>query len=163
MELDLRAQWRLRNDILAIASGRTPSSVIDSLPTCVFAIWQGGSCVTPKLEALPVAGKGKGKNRAGPESDRLRLEALAAAASREPRCPICLDEYEADTMLMSAPCNHAFHKDCLKTWLSTRRTCPMCRYDVGAYGSRNIVGRPGQSEAQDAAIAAASLLPEPNQ
>ncbi|PWN44561.1 hypothetical protein IE81DRAFT_345545 [Ceraceosorus guamensis] len=110
MEFDLRAHWRLRDEILGISSNRTPSSVIDSLPTCVFAIWQGGSCVTPKLEALPVTGEGKGKNRAGPESDRLRLEALAAAASREPRCPICLDEYEADTMLMSAPCNHAFHK-----------------------------------------------------
>lgn len=40
-------------------------------------------------------------------------------------CPICRDDYEVGQKLMSLPCHHAFHPDCVKTWLLTSGTCPV--------------------------------------
>lgn len=52
-------------------------------------------------------------------------------------CSICRCEFEDgeeddDEFLLKIDCNHVFHYDCLKTWLTERKnTCPICRYVVG--------------------------------
>lgn len=46
-------------------------------------------------------------------------------------CPICLDDFASaddDVKVIVTKCNHAFHTECLETWLSRRGTCPTCRF-----------------------------------
>lgn len=52
--------------------------------------------------------------------------------SRQVECVVCLEEYvDGVSRVMSLPCGHEFHVDCITTWLTTRRrTCPICKGDV---------------------------------
>lgn len=43
-------------------------------------------------------------------------------------CAVCLCEFEADDKLRLLPkCSHAFHVECIDTWLLSHSTCPLCR------------------------------------
>ncbi|XP_021731375.1 RING-H2 finger protein ATL13-like [Chenopodium quinoa] len=43
-------------------------------------------------------------------------------------CAVCLCEFEPDDKLRLLPkCSHAFHVDCIDTWLLSHSTCPLCR------------------------------------
>eukprot|EP00250_Pteridium_aquilinum_P012086 c20501_g1_i1 orf=58-1488(+) len=43
-------------------------------------------------------------------------------------CAVCLCEFEAEDRLRLLPkCSHAFHMDCIDTWLLSHSTCPLCR------------------------------------
>jgi len=41
-------------------------------------------------------------------------------------CGICLGKITTN-IIRPRRCNHWFHKDCLKEWLSKKMECPMCR------------------------------------
>ncbi|RYP61878.1 hypothetical protein DL771_009967 [Monosporascus sp. 5C6A] len=51
---------------------------------------------------------------------------------RQVECAVCLEEYvDGVSQVMSLPCGHEFHVDCITPWLTTRRrTCPICKGDV---------------------------------
>ena len=58
------------------------------------------------------------------------VEACPVIILDPPRtCPICLCEnmYEGVSV---GPCNHVFHKECLRVWTDKSMTCPMCRTDL---------------------------------
>ncbi|XP_073018354.1 RING-H2 finger protein ATL13-like [Primulina eburnea] len=43
-------------------------------------------------------------------------------------CAVCLCEFEGEDKLRLLPkCSHAFHMDCIDTWLLSHSTCPLCR------------------------------------
>lgn len=43
-------------------------------------------------------------------------------------CAVCLSEFEAEDKLRLLPkCSHAFHMECIDTWLLSHSTCPLCR------------------------------------
>ncbi|MQM14320.1 hypothetical protein Taro_047250 [Colocasia esculenta] len=43
-------------------------------------------------------------------------------------CAVCLCEFGADDKLRLLPrCSHAFHLECIDTWLLSHSTCPLCR------------------------------------
>lgn len=43
-------------------------------------------------------------------------------------CAVCLCQFNEQDMLRLLPlCNHAFHTECIDTWLLTNSTCPLCR------------------------------------
>ncbi|PNT69325.1 RING-H2 finger protein ATL13 [Brachypodium distachyon] len=43
-------------------------------------------------------------------------------------CAVCLCEFAAEDELRLLPsCSHAFHVDCIDTWLLSHSTCPLCR------------------------------------
>ncbi|KAF5286398.1 hypothetical protein FQA39_LY16318 [Lamprigera yunnana] len=44
-------------------------------------------------------------------------------------CIICFDELRSYSSLY-LPCNHIFHEDCVRKWMSTNRTCPICRSTI---------------------------------
>mmetsp|Transcript_11911 Transcript_11911/g.22848 ORF Transcript_11911/g.22848 Transcript_11911/m.22848 type:complete len:315 (+) Transcript_11911:478-1422(+) len=46
-------------------------------------------------------------------------------------CSICLTQIEKDnTQVMTTPCNHHFHKDCLTHWMTIKLQCPTCRAEL---------------------------------
>ncbi|KAK9667825.1 hypothetical protein RND81_13G013200 [Saponaria officinalis] len=46
-------------------------------------------------------------------------------------CLICLGEFfENDYLRLLPKCSHAFHVNCIDTWLKTHSTCPLCRANV---------------------------------
>lgn len=51
---------------------------------------------------------------------------------RQKECVVCLEEYvDGVSRVMSLPCGHEFHAECITPWLVTRRrTCPICKGDV---------------------------------
>lgn len=78
-----------------------PQSLIDSLPTCEYGKWDGGSCRQPTPE---VVGKGKGKGKQ-----------TGTGVGRDTMCPICREDYLDSDLLMSINgCCHAFHAECIK-------------------------------------------------
>ncbi|KAF8389310.1 hypothetical protein HHK36_026003 [Tetracentron sinense] len=46
-------------------------------------------------------------------------------------CAVCLCEFEAEAKLRLLPkCSHAFHLECIDTWLLSHSTCPLCRSNL---------------------------------
>ncbi|GMH13620.1 hypothetical protein Nepgr_015461 [Nepenthes gracilis] len=46
-------------------------------------------------------------------------------------CAVCLNWFEPVEVLRLLPkCKHAFHVECVDTWLDAHSTCPLCRYRV---------------------------------
>ncbi|KAF1871319.1 hypothetical protein Lal_00020111 [Lupinus albus] len=46
-------------------------------------------------------------------------------------CAVCLNKFEPSEVLRLLPkCKHAFHVECVDTWLEAHSTCPLCRYRV---------------------------------
>ncbi|KAJ7979360.1 putative Ring finger protein [Quillaja saponaria] len=46
-------------------------------------------------------------------------------------CAVCLNGFEPTEVLRLLPkCKHAFHVECVDTWLDAHSTCPLCRYRV---------------------------------
>ncbi|KAI9373255.1 hypothetical protein BJX61DRAFT_533270 [Aspergillus egyptiacus] len=58
---------------------------------------------------------------------------------RQVECVVCLEEYvDGQSRVMSLPCGHEFHAECITPWLTTRRrTCPICKGDVVRSMSHN--------------------------
>lgn len=45
------------------------------------------------------------------------------------QCNICLDELNKEDSLVKLKCNHIYHTDCIKEWLTKQSTkCPNCRF-----------------------------------
>ncbi|GAA6061160.1 hypothetical protein JCM10212_005746 [Sporobolomyces blumeae] len=51
-------------------------------------------------------------------------------------CTVCQDDFQLSETLVSLPCRHLFHPDCIVPWLKQSGTCPVCRYA--------LVPQPGQ-------------------
>ncbi|KAL0483004.1 E3 ubiquitin-protein ligase RING1-like [Acrasis kona] len=47
-------------------------------------------------------------------------------------CGVCLEEYETmeKDKLIQLPCQHIFHNQCARPWLSEHNTCPTCRFEL---------------------------------
>ncbi|URE17170.1 RING-H2 finger protein [Musa troglodytarum] len=77
-------------------------------------------------------------------------------------CAVCLCEFEADDKLRLLPkCSHAFHFECIDTWLLSHSTCPLCRRCLLLDFSPNDGCRPGVLvlESSIAEVAEAKVVP----
>ncbi|KAI9817709.1 MAG: hypothetical protein M1832_004603 [Thelocarpon impressellum] len=69
----------------------------------------------------------------GREKNRVRSPGWRRKYSgKQVECVVCLEEYVSGvSRVMSLPCGHEFHAECITPWLTTRRrTCPICKGDV---------------------------------
>ncbi|KAG0527889.1 hypothetical protein BDA96_06G272200 [Sorghum bicolor] len=84
-------------------------------------------------------------------------------SGRATECAVCLGNFDAAELLRVLPaCRHAFHTECVDTWLLAHSTCPVCRRrvtrghvddtepDDPAAGARTTV--PGRRSAGDAEV-----------
>lgn len=60
---------------------------------------------------------------------RKVLESKVMMSSNE-NCVICLDKLPADSEVVSMPCSHTFHGNCIEKWLRTSHYCPNCRFEM---------------------------------
>lgn len=54
-------------------------------------------------------------------------------------CCICFGDYSSAEEVITLPCNHRYHSDCVMKWLKLHSTCPNCRLDLNALDS-NVSG-----------------------
>lgn len=45
-------------------------------------------------------------------------------------CPVCKDPLPICAEAKQLPCMHLYHSNCILPWLSTRNSCPVCRYEL---------------------------------
>ena len=77
----------------------------------------------------------RGAVSAEPSSDALAT--LARLPSVVPdqdvpdqqECHVCLLPMRAGETLVTLPCFHLYHRDCIQRWLTVQRTCPVCKHD----------------------------------
>lgn len=46
-------------------------------------------------------------------------------------CLICIENFNEDDDIIKIPCNHIFHKNCIKSWVCEESNkCPICRIEI---------------------------------
>ncbi|KAK1274536.1 E3 ubiquitin-protein ligase RING1-like [Acorus gramineus] len=68
-----------------------------------------------------------------PPASKAAVAALEeVAVEEEVQCPVCRENERArrDATMRRMPCTHAFHGECILTWLARRNTCPVCRFGL---------------------------------
>jgi hypothetical protein len=84
--------------------------------------------------------------------DRLRTIALSVEMMCEqPSCPICSEDYSPNEEVLRMPCAHVYHSGCVMPWLETKKTCPICRFELtnevpgseemAAFSSEELISR----------------------
>lgn len=59
--------------------------------------------------------------------EHVTLDEMDGELEQGVRCAICLDRLEQGDVIGDIPCEHVFHKDCLKDWLKKKNRCPLCQ------------------------------------
>ena len=55
----------------------------------------------------------------------------------EPRCVICLSDFEIGQKVSALPCCHSFHTKCIDNWIERNPKCPVCKFEVTL---KNLIG-----------------------
>ncbi|TDZ18268.1 E3 ubiquitin-protein ligase RNF13 [Colletotrichum orbiculare MAFF 240422] len=153
-----RRRWRAPKSVVERLPVRTYHTVAASpVPSPRIPSPTSATPTTPLLQQTPTRPRPRSRTTTGiPESESLlsvnsalqmprspsRAEHEKANGSyssewrkymgRQVECVVCLEEYvDGVSRVMSLPCGHEFHAECITPWLTTRRrTCPICKGDV---------------------------------
>jgi E3 ubiquitin-protein ligase RNF115/126 len=58
------------------------------------------------------------------------IEDINKIPPEKKNCVICLNDFEKGHKAMILPCTHLFHSSCIKDWLKTQNTCPICKHVI---------------------------------
>ncbi|KAF1934090.1 uncharacterized protein M421DRAFT_97085 [Didymella exigua CBS 183.55] len=163
-----RRRWRAPKSVVERLPVRTYHTISDS-SSSPSATSEAATPTTPLLQRTP----SQPTIPTSPSASQDELEAPATSSSvqrtardreeekresglaewrrryggRQRECVVCLEEYvDGLSQVMSLPCGHEFHVDCITPWLVTRRrTCPICKGDVVRSLSQAYLDRPSAS------------------
>ena len=66
---------------------------------------------------------------------------LSDKLKEQQECAICNEDYEPDTRVITLPCNHIFHNNCIIPWISEQSTkCPICHSEITQDGIQDEDG-----------------------
>lgn len=105
-----------------------PQEIMDKMPVVKYGSLAGQTSTAGSFDTV-----GEEKRNA---SARISTAATVAGSARtqhynQPTCPICLDDFSADTDVRCLPCDHIFHPDCCDSFLRENSSlCPMCKKSV---------------------------------
>lgn len=172
---------------------RAPKSVVDQLPVRTYHTMSTGSSTassllaspnasqtnSPQLRPEPVRSRQRSQTTIGllsssggsstsPPQEKSRKPQPKKYRGRQIECVVCLEEYvDGESKVMSLPCGHEFHVECITPWLvNRRRTCPICKGDVvrslqkGGSSSGDDNTEPGEETADDVQERAATTVPD---
>ncbi|XVE71915.1 hypothetical protein DITRI_Ditri10aG0189500 [Diplodiscus trichospermus] len=105
------------------------------------------------------ASRNSGINRAVVESLPLFRFSSLRGQKDGLECAVCLTRFEPNELLRLLPkCKHAFHVECVDTWLDAHSTCPLCRYRVDPEDILLIEEDYSSRQNQDPTAAAAAVV-----
>jgi len=167
-----RRRWRAPKSVVERLPVRTYHTISSEASTTSIATPVSSSPTTPLLQPGPRRIISRSSSRSRPRSRTTsevpeqatssspfseHHESLSAVEKREAglaewrrryggrqkECVVCLEEYvDGVSRVMSLPCGHEFHAECITPWLTTRRrTCPICKGDVVRSMQRNTLSR----------------------
>ena len=64
-----------------------------------------------------------------PTETQITNELVDFAGTTQVACAICQDQISADGCQLRG-CQHAYHRQCIRTWFGASSLCPVCRRDV---------------------------------
>lgn len=64
-------------------------------------------------------------------------------------CSVCLDDFEIGSEAKEMPCKHKFHSGCILPWLELHSSCPLCRFQMPADGSKDSNGSGNNSNREE--------------
>lgn len=89
-------------------------------------VWSAWSTVAPRILKRRLG-------RASPEAIERHTE-LAELSEAElgvtQCCPICLEDFAPARVMRIKGCGHVFHEGCVRSWLASVASCPLCRKEV---------------------------------
>ncbi|OAE22339.1 hypothetical protein AXG93_1024s1070 [Marchantia polymorpha subsp. ruderalis] len=75
--------------------------------------------------------------RGAPPASKTAVECLPSISIEQAHvddgsavCAICKDVVALGEPAKQLPCLHLYHNDCILPWLSSRNSCPVCRYEL---------------------------------
>lgn len=84
--------------------------------------------------------------------DKLPREVLEDGSPMlDKDCAVCKDQFTTnveeceDQIVVTLPCKHAFHEQCIIPWLKSSGTCPVCRYQLVPQPEQHGPGSPPPS------------------
>uniref|UniRef100_A0A0C9S3B2 TSA: Wollemia nobilis Ref_Wollemi_Transcript_30427_1357 transcribed RNA sequence n=1 Tax=Wollemia nobilis TaxID=56998 RepID=A0A0C9S3B2_9CONI len=98
--------------------------------------WQDVDPDNMLYEELVALGEVVGIQSKGLDVDSISSLPLSKYVSQSPsssnseQCVICRLEYEEGDMILTLPCKHQYHSDCIKDWLKINKICPVCSVEV---------------------------------
>ncbi|KAG8372347.1 hypothetical protein BUALT_Bualt12G0056600 [Buddleja alternifolia] len=117
--------WALTIELLHGATSRHRRATTTSAAFCGGGIYNNTSLNHPPSRI------NSGINRKVIESLPLFRFSSLRGQKDGLECAVCLNKFEPEEILRLLPkCKHAFHVECVDTWLDGHSTCPLCRYRV---------------------------------
>lgn len=62
-----------------------------------------------------------------PESSVININKLP---EEKRNCVICMTQFEKGEKILTIPCCHLYHSDCIKDWFKKKNTCPICKFKI---------------------------------
>lgn len=73
------------------------------------------------------------------EEEYNKLKRYICEEDKDDSCVICQCDFEKEDEVTVLPCEHEFHNDCIKKWLTQDScSCPCCRQDIECTSEANI-------------------------
>ena len=64
------------------------------------------------------------------ELPETKIEDVNKLDPEKKNCIICLEDFKNGDNAIILPCIHIFHTECIKNWLKTQNTCPICKFKL---------------------------------
>ena len=64
------------------------------------------------------------------ELPETQIEDVNKLDPEKKNCIICLEDFKNGDKAIILPCIHLFHTECIKTWLKSQDTCPICKFKL---------------------------------
>ena len=59
-----------------------------------------------------------------------RVKVTSSMINEGNACAVCCNDFKEGDDAHKLPCKHMFHPGCIKPWLETHNTCPVCRKEL---------------------------------